>query len=470
MNEIRDILAKFRLIAGEAGEMPDGLRGVTNDSRKVEKGFVFVAIPGAKLDGNDYLDNAAAKGAKLLIHTRDYVSRDGICTIKVTDAYYAYALLCEYFQGYPARRFRLHCITGTNGKTTTAYLLWKMLNSCGHPCGLISTIKYAYADLERDADRTTPEAGELQKIFREMADYGCTDVVMEVSSHGMSQHRLGSAPVETAIFTNLTQDHLDYHGTMENYYQAKKILFTEYQVKNKIINTDDPYGGRLAGEIPGAMTFGQNPAAGYVISNTKLEADGSTYTLNKSTIQIHLPGEHNLYNLTGALIAAECTGVYFAEALAAVKDIRVDGRLEHYMIEGADYYIDYAHTPDALYRVLKLLKKITAKRLITVFGCGGNRDISKRSQMGRIAEELSDIVILTSDNPRDEEPPAIIKDIRSGAPSALIEPDRRRAIAIARQMAEPGDTVLIAGTGHETYQEIKGIREYFSDRDELLNI
>lgn len=470
MSDIRNILTRFGLLVEESGEIPVEITGITNDSRKVGKGFIFVAIPGAKFDGNDYLDGAVAKGAKLLIHTRDYVSPDGICAIKVNDAYHAYSLLCEYFYGYPARKLRLHCITGTNGKTTTAYLLWKMLDSCGYPCGLISTIKYAYAGLERDADRTTPEAGELQKMFKEMADAGCTDVVMEVSSHGLSQHRLGSSPVETAIFTNLTQDHLDYHKTMENYYQAKKILFSEYNPKYKIINTDDSYGARLAKEIGNGITFGQNPTADYMISKTKLDVEGSSFTLNDFTVKTHFPGEHNLYNLTSALIAAECNGAYLTNALAAVKDIRVEGRLEHHFINNVDYYIDYAHTPDALKRVLKLLRQISAKRLISVFGCGGSRDISKRCQMGRIAEELSDIVILTSDNPRDEDPPAIIKDIRSGAPSALVEPDRRRAIAMARRIAVPGDTVLIAGKGHESYQEIKGIREYFSDRDELLSI
>ncbi len=440
--------------------------GVTNDSRQVKPGFAFVAIPGAAFDGHDYIEQAVAQGAALVLHTRPLERRD-ICTIRVHDAYFAYALLCEYFYGFPARGLHLHCITGTNGKTTSAYLLQHMLNSADRPCGLISTIRYAFGGRQSEAARTTPAAGELQELFREMSDAGCTDVVMEASSHGLSQHRLGGAALRTALFTNLTQDHLDYHQNMENYYQAKKLLFTDYAPEHKIVNGDDPAGRRLAAEIGGAVTFGEGAGADFRIGDIRLAADGSTFSLNGKMLRTTLPGEHNIYNLSGALAAAALNGYDPEQAAAAVENVRVDGRLEYVNVGGVHCYVDYAHTPDALEKVLTLLRKIASRRIITVFGCGGNRDRAKRPLMGRAAVQNSDLTIVTSDNPRFEEPGAIIADILPGCPQAVVEPDRHLAIARAIELAGEGDIVLVAGKGHETYQEIRGEKHPFSDMEEL---
>ncbi len=445
------------------------LVGVTNDSRAVAPGFAFVAIPGANCDGHDYIEQAIGRGAVLIVHTRS-LTLSGVCAIRVSDAYFAYALLCEYFYGFPARRLRLHCVTGTNGKTTSAFLLRRIFESAGHPCGLISTIKYAFGTREREAARTTPAAGELQSLFREMVDGGCSDAVMEASSHGLSQHRFGGVRFQTALFTNLTQDHLDYHLTMENYYQAKKLLFTDYQPTHKIINCDDPYGKRLAEEVGGAVMFGQSENADFRISDIELRADGSVFRLNGQSFHTGLPGEHNIYNLTGVLVAAALNGLDMAGAAVAVDGVHVDGRLEHIDIRGIHCYVDYAHTPDALEQVLSLLKKIAPRRIITVFGCGGNRDRAKRPLMGQAVARKSDLVIVTSDNPRNENPEAIIDDILKGCPSAIVEPDRRRAIIRALELARPDDVVLIAGKGHENYQEINGEKHDFSDMVELRRL
>ncbi len=441
--------------------------GITNDSRQVKPGFVFVAIPGAQVDGHEYIDQAVRNGAIAIVYSRDVPIPKNIYATKVLDTYLAYALMCEQFYGFPASKFRLHCITGTNGKTTSAYLLRGILSAAGHPCGLISTIKYAFGAYECEAARTTPAADELQLLFKKMADAGCTDVVMEASSHGLSQHRFGHPRIDIALFTNLTQDHLDYHLTMENYFQAKKTLFTDYNARHKIANIDDPYGARLAAEVPGVTTFGTSPDAHFRISDIELNAAGSTFMLNDDRIECRLPGEHNIYNLTGVLVAAERKGISPLKAARSVCNIRVDGRLEHFEINGAHFYVDYAHTPDALESVLKLLKKIVSGRLITVFGCGGHRDRGKRPLMGEIAARLSDLVIVTNDNPRDETPADIINDILKGCPAATTEPDRAKAIEHAVKLSCPGDIILIAGKGHENYQEVNGLKIHFDDREEL---
>lgn len=468
-NSLYALLHDHGLLTEDPRSAAPELTGVTNDSRLVKPGFAFVAIPGAAFDGHDYIGQAVRQGAGLIVHTRPVELR-GICAVRVRDAYFAYALLCEYFCGFPARKLKLHCITGTNGKTTSAFLLQRILDSATRPCGLISTIRYAFGARTSEAARTTPAAGELQELFREMVDAGCTDAVMEASSHGLCQHRLGGTGLRTALFTNLTQDHLDYHQTMENYYQAKKLLFTDYSPEHKIVNGDDPGGRRLASETGGAVTFGQARDADFRIGDIVLGADGSTFSLNGKRLRTTLPGEHNVYNLSGVLAAAALNGHDPEEAAASVENVRVDGRLEYVNIRGIHCYVDYAHTPDALEKVLSLLRKIASKRIITVFGCGGNRDRAKRPLMGRAAVRNSDLAIVTSDNPRNESPDAIIAEILGGCPQAVVEPDRHKAIARAIELAAPGDIVLVAGKGHENYQEINGEKHPFSDIGELRRL
>lgn len=456
--------------------------GIARHSGSVVSGDIFVAISGVQADGHDYIDEAVARGACAVVYSRDIqLPETMISGFKVADSYLAYALLCECLFDFPARELSLHGITGTNGKTTTAYLLEHILRFNGETCGLISTIECRCADKRLPATGTTPEAFELQQLFSAMLKESCTSAVMEVSSHGLAQHRPGGARFKTAVFTNLTGDHLDYHRDMESYFSAKKRLFTEYLGSDghAVVNIDDPYGKRLAATCPAdkTITFGRQSGAKAVIDSIAASSRGSCFKLRLDgdchEISTSLIGKHNVYNLTGALCAAMAVGVAPESAIEALRqDVVVPGRLEHVRTNDVDYYIDYAHTDDALHNVLSILRRLARGRIITVFGCGGNRDRSKRPRMGAAAAESSDVVILTSDNPRDESPESIIDEIKAGIPDTsclcLTEPDRRSAIACAIEQARAGDIVLIAGKGHETAQECRGRFTEFNDRHELL--
>ncbi len=456
--------------------------GIAHHSGKVVPGNIFVAISGTRTDGHNYIDDAVAHGACAVVYSWDNaLSNSDVAGIKVTDSYLAYALLCECFRDFPARKLQLHGITGTNGKTTTAYLLEHIFRFSEKACGLISTIECRCAKTKLSGSGgTTPEACELQQLFATMLQQGCNRVVMEVSSHGLDQYRPGGTRFKTAIFTNLTGDHLDYHRHMENYFLAKKRLFTEYLAVDgyAIINIDDPYGKRLAAEChkQKTITFGRKPEADAVIDSISTGSDGSYFKLylhgDCHKVHTNLIGEHNVYNLTGALCAAIAVGIVPEHAINALRyNVTVPGRLEHIRANTIDFFIDYAHTDDALRNVLSILRLLPGNRIIVVFGCGGNRDRSKRPRMGAVAAAFADIVILTSDNPRDEAPEAIIAEIKAGITDSctcLIEPDRRTAIARAIEQAKPGDIVLIAGKGHETTQERYGKFTEFSDKHELL--
>ncbi len=449
------------------------INDVTNDSRSVGRGFIFVAIKGAKADGHRFIQAAVNAGAAAVICSDPKAFVPGVNCVAVRDDYVAYALLAECHFGRPADRMAMVGITGTNGKTTTAYLLHRMITACGGRCGLISTVKYQYGKLEIAASRTTPEAYELQHLFALMANHDCRYAVMEVSSHGLDQRRTANTRFAVSIFSNLTGDHLDYHETMENYYQAKKALFSELTSGVAVINADDPYGHRLAGELSGVkvVTYGQNAGCDYRIESMTLSARESVYVLNINghamVIHSSLPGEHNVYNLTSAIAAADALGLDRETSISAVAgDFKVPGRLEFYPTpSGASVYIDYAHTDDALRRVIDALRPICRKRLTVVFGCGGDRDKTKRPRMGKAAA-AGDRVIITSDNPRSEDPAVIINDILPGLPPGcdhVVEPDRRKALRLALAGAADGDIILVAGKGHETYQEINGTFHDFSD-------
>lgn len=480
LQEYLDVLNTF--MTGSDDLQPSRrISGVTNDSRKVKKNFLFVAIKGAASDGHNYIDKAIENGATAIVHTQDIASKtSGISYIKVNDAYAAYAFVCECFFDFPARSFDLAGITGTNGKTTTAYILKSMLEKSTFKCGLISTVEYSTGSDIIEGSRTTPEAWELQALFARMKNNSCRNVVMEVSSHGLDQSRTAAARFKAAIFTNLTGDHLDYHNDMENYFNAKKRLFTEFMHPEgkAIINIDDPYSKKLIAFLPPekVITLGTTPYADCRISPKTATAAGTEcgFFFRKKLIYFksNLIGLHNMYNLASAFLAALSMGVPYEKAVDALSaEYHVPGRLEKYKSPaGAFFFVDYAHTDDALINVLSALKKLATKKIITVFGCGGDRDKTKRPRMGKAAARLSDHVIVTSDNPRTEDPLAIIRDISKGIPSGTpfeIIPDRAEAIKKAVTMAKKDDIVLLAGKGHENYQEINGQHYDFSDSAEL---
>lgn len=448
---------------------------VSNNSLRVASGSIFAAIKGSENDGHKYISDAVSRGAKAVIHTENIAKvPTGVTYIRVGDAYLAYALLCEKYFDEPAKKLKMLGVTGTNGKTTSVYLLRSVLQTIGKKVGLVSTVEYSFGDTVISADRTTPEAYELQKLFYGMVENGCEYCVMEVSSHALDQRRVGTARFDGVIFTNLSGDHLDYHKNMENYFLAKERLFSEYLKKDgkAVVNVDDIYGKRIAA-IFGATTFGVKQDSKYrIIQSSDLFErclDGIVYRGESFKFTPHLLGLFNAYNVAGVFALCSELGLdrkMIAEALS--EKIRVPGRLERvYGKESILYFVDYAHSDDALKRVLTALRELSPRRLICVFGCGGNRDKTKRPRMGKVATELADFTIVTSDNPRKEVPADIIKDILAGIDSKsafkAVE-DRAEAIFEAVRMAEEKDIVLIAGKGHEDYQEIMGIKHPFSDK------
>ncbi len=484
--QLKDYALKLgsELLQSHIADQAQEISLVTNKSKEALAGTIFCAIAGAKTDGHKYIDDAIKNGASVIIHSalNEDSYKENISYLKVRDSYKAYALAVELFYGNPASGMKLGAVTGTNGKTTTAYILRALIESA-HPgkCGFISTVEYALGDgLAIEAERTTPEAAELQSFFHRMLKNGCSHMVMEQSSHGLSQGRSGAAKFDAAIFTNLTGDHLDYHKTMEAYYQAKKLLFTEHLKASgtAVINIDDPYGRRLAKELAGKtkiVSIGEAAEAELRISDMKIELSGTSFTLTvhgeSLKIKSRLIGAHNIHNLTCALAASEAMGISFDDALKCIKDheIRVPGRLEAFKTNaGAYVFVDYAHTDDALERVLEALRKLNPRSIITLFGCGGDRDKTKRPRMGRVASRLSDITIISNDNPRSEDPLAIIAEIKQGllpGKESFEIPDRKAAIAYALSIAGNNDIVLIAGKGHENTQTFAGRVEKSDDRE-----
>ncbi|HWB70054.1 MAG TPA: UDP-N-acetylmuramoyl-L-alanyl-D-glutamate--2,6-diaminopimelate ligase, partial [Solirubrobacterales bacterium] len=362
-------------------------------------------------------------------------------------------------------------VTGTNGKTTTAFLIREILELAGTRCGLMGTVKQVVGGREEAVERTTPEAIDLQEAFRRMLDGGDRACAMEVSSHAMALHRADGIHFDVAVFTNLTQDHLDFHADMEDYFQAKRGLF-EMGPRVGIVNVDDPYGRRLAGEFDCLTFSAEGNAADFAARDISFDAGGASFALRDGReVRTSLPGHFNVANALAALAAATALGVGLEDALAGLSAAgRVPGRFEP-IDEGQPFavLVDYAHTPDSLTNVLSAARRLTDGRVISVFGAGGDRDRDKRPKMGRAAVELSDLAIVTSDNPRSEKPEAIIAEVLAGAGGGAgveVEPDRRAAIALAFAKARPGDTVVIAGKGHEQGQEFEAGRKLpFDDRE-----
>lgn len=450
------------------------------DSRDVAPGTLFFCVPGFTADGHDFAPAAAARGAAALVVERplEPASVGGIPQVVVADARAAMAPAADAFYGFPTRELTVAAVTGTNGKTTTAFLLYAILAAAGRRPGLIGTVEWRLGGERRSAARTTPEAIDLQAAFREMLDAGDRSCALEVSSHAAVLHRLDCVRYGALVFTNLTPEHLDFHGTMEEYYAAKRSLFVTPDPEGRLppaaVNVDDPYGRRLAAEL---RALG-GPLATYAIESDadvraerlELTPEGARFTAAGLPVRTRLRGRFNVENVLAAITAARLLGLPDEAILRGVAHVVVPGRLEP-VEEGQPFtvLVDYAHTPDALARVLEAARELARRRVICVFGCGGERDRAKRPLMGETVQRLADVAIVTSDNPRGEDPLAIIDEILAGAgrgPGLVVEPDRRWAIRLAVGLAEEGDVVVIAGKGHERGQTFADRTLPFSDVEE----
>lgn len=457
------------------GSLETEVRGLCIDSRKLKAGDMFIAIKGAGFDGRDFIDDAVGAGASVVLmegRGRAYVY--AVPCVMVDSARSALAHVSGNFYGHPSGKLGVLGVTGTNGKTTTAYLIRAMLRAAGHSVGMIGTISYIIGDEVTPAPFTTPEAPEFQGLLRKMLDSGCGYVVSEASSHALAQMRVDGTRFRVAVFTNLTREHLDFHKDMRSYFDSKKRLFTELLDGASVVNVDDPYGAELASALKGnVLTFGLETEADIMARNISNTREGLAFDLvsDRGSIPIEsdLVGIPNVYNILSAAGACLALGVEGAHIASGVKEMEpVEGRFRR-VEAGQDFLciVDFAHTEDALERLLKTAREFTEGRVITVFGCGGDRDRSKRPAMGAAATGLSDFSIITSDNPRGEDPMEIINGILSGVVGDAYEVVADRGVAIGRavSLARKGDTVIIAGKGHETYQEIKGVRQDFSDVD-----
>jgi len=458
------------------------IAGLADDSRKVVSGGVFVAVRGHLVDGHEYIDKAIQAGASVIVaETKPAEGYQGTW-IQVGQSRDALAIIADLYVGSPSADLNIIGITGTNGKTTIAYLVHSILKQVQHRAGMIGTVAVDDGLTSEPATHTTPGALELQSLLGRMRDNGCNGVAMEVSSHGLEQGRTKGVQFKVGVFTNLTQDHLDYHGTMEHYFNAKKILFSNMAAADPkgvaVINGDDRWGVELLNSFEGRLKvisygFGSNNdfQAGRIKQTAKgmefqLEAKGKSFL-----IRLPMIGRFNVFNTLAALAAVNGIGVSLRDAVAALRDITgVPGRLELAGVKnGAAVFVDYAHTPDAIQNVCRTLRELEPKRLITVFGCGGDRDRGKRAPMARAAEKESTICIVTSDNPRGEDPATIISDVEKGFSSKNYHciSDRKAAIRAAIELSGPEDIVLVAGKGHEDYQIFKDETVTFDDRVEV---
>ncbi|MEI3060161.1 MAG: UDP-N-acetylmuramoyl-L-alanyl-D-glutamate--2,6-diaminopimelate ligase [Oscillospiraceae bacterium] len=453
------------------------ITGVAYDSREVQPGDVFVAISGFATDGNRYIDKAMARGARLVVTER--IPTEPAPYVQVPSARRALAQMGANWYGHPAERMTMVGVTGTNGKTSVTLLLKSVLEQVtGARVGLVGTIQNMIGQEALPTERTTPESFALQGLLARMAAAGCRYVVMEVSSHALALDRVGGIHFQAAAFTNLTEDHLDFHGTMENYARAKALLFGRCDVG--VLNADDPYCSRM---LEGAacrsiLTSEQAGKGDLVAQNLRLGPDQVSFDLlageKTLPVRVGIPGLFTAYNALTVLGLAQALGLPLeqsAEALGRVQGVK--GRIEVVPTPGTGFtvLIDYAHTPDSLENILCSARGFARGRVVAVFGCGGDRDRQKRPVMGRIGVELSDWVVFTSDNPRTEHPMAILLEILAGAtgsktPWVAVE-DRRSAIRFALDHGRPGDVIVLAGKGHETYQEVDGVKRHLDEREEV---
>ncbi len=475
-------------VVRRAGSLDVPLAGVTDDSRQVKPGTLFIAVKGERVDGHQYVAQAVNSGAVALVVQQE-VSGLAVPVVQVADSRRALGLLGSAFHGKPSARLRMIGVTGTNGKTTTTYLCRAMLESAGRRVGLIGTVAYEIGAERIPASHTTPGALELQDLLARMVTAKLDAAVMEVSSHALALDRTVGCEYDVAVFTNLTQDHLDFHRDLDDYFNAKLKLFTgldhrgcKPNTKRAIVNADDPRSARIvkAVTVP-VWTYGLGGRADLRAEDIRMSAGGTSFTLvtplGQARVESHLVGEHNISNTLAAIGVALHEGLSLEAVCRGVASVHnVPGRFER-VLAGQPFtvVVDYAHTEDALIRLLSAAERLKTGRIITVFGCGGDRDRTKRPKMGRAAVERSDVVVLTSDNPRTENPEHILREVEVGVKEALgrrphvqyrLIADRREAIRAAVREARPDDLVLIAGKGHEDYQIIGTTKHHFDDREE----
>jgi len=487
---IRDVAA---LAQGTSSDIE--ITGVEYDSRRVQPGSIFVAMRGGTTDGNRYTEAAIQQGVAGILtdspeaFAQQAASHPDVPRLLVAHGRNALAQASAAYFGHPERKLHPTGVTGTNGKTTTAFLIEALLNAAGRPSILVGTIEYHVAGEVRPSAHTTPESRDLFELMASGASLGATELVMEVSSHALDQGRVAEVGFDVAVFTNLTRDHLDYHRTMEDYFAAKQLLFdgTRYPAPRvAVLNAGDPYSKQLASSAKQAgseiVTYGVDIAADWRADNIKLTPAGAQFKLitsqGSAELRSALAGEVNVLNLLAALAAANARGIAFQTLVNAVPALRpVPGRFQP--VDAGQPFtviVDYAHTDDALRNLTALARQLVGRgqgRILTLFGCGGDRDRTKRPKMGQAAGEGSDFVIVTSDNPRSEDPNAIIAEILPGLAATqtlyIVEPDRARAIALALQQAAPGDVVLIAGKGHEKEQILRSGPIFFDDAQVALS-
>ncbi|MDR0691974.1 MAG: UDP-N-acetylmuramoyl-L-alanyl-D-glutamate--2,6-diaminopimelate ligase [Prevotellaceae bacterium] len=450
------------------------------DSRRVTPGQLFFALKGEAADGHDFISDVVAKGAAAVVCEHIPASCDEkVCYIEVPDSHYAMGLMAAEFYGRPSKRLTLVGVTGTNGKTTTATLLYRLFRALGHKVGLLSTVANYIDDKKVKADRTTPDALQIQRLMADMVDAGCTYCFMEVSSHAVIQHRIAGLEFNGALFSNITHDHLDYHKTFEAYIKAKKMFFDALPASAfALINLDDRNGRTMVQNTKAKVkTYSLHTLADFHCRIIENSFEGMQLHVDGVDVWSRFTGRFNAYNLLLVYAAAQLLGVDKHETLRLLSGMEpVSGRFE--VVQGKNNIIaiiDYAHTPDALQNVIDTINDIRhdEQRLITVVGCGGNRDKTKRPLMARIAAAGSDKVVFTSDNPRNEDPNAILDDMYAGLSAdelsrAIRIADRREAINTAIHLSRPGDILLIAGKGHEAYQEVKGVQTHFDDKEVFL--
>ena len=461
----------------------DQISGVSLDSRKIANGYVFAAIKGSKVDGHAYIETAINQGASVIICQKyPDTMPQGILFIKTEEPAKAYALVCHAFYGNPGTDLTIIGVTGTNGKTTVATLLFQLFTKLGYKCGLLSTVENLIVDKVINATHTTPDAEGIARLMAEMKSSGCTYVFMEVSSHALDQDRVYGIDFKGAIFTNITHDHLDYHGDFLTYKKAKKKFFDQLNKESiAILNADDKNGLSMGDHTKASVkTYGLRSMADYRCKIVSNDTNGLALIIDRKEVHLPMMGEFNAYNLTAVYAIAIELGFDADQILTYMSILPgAEGRLT--LVRKANTsvtgVVDYAHTPDALENVLQTLRKTkkNTASLITVFGCGGDRDKTKRPEMGAIAAKYSDKVVVTSDNPRSEDPEAIINQVLEGIPATLKNKvlaisDRAQAIKTAAMLSSGSDIVLVAGKGHEKYQEIKGEKFPFEDKKVLEDV
>jgi len=480
MNVLKDILYKVSLTA-TYGDMEQRVSGLVFDSRKVQENYAFVSVKGTQVDGHDFISLALEKGATTIICEQlPEVLATGITYIQVVDSAKALGIIASNFFGNPSDKIKVVAVTGTNGKTSTVTLLHQLFVRMGYSTGLLSTVENKINEEVIPTTHTTPDAISVQGLLRKMVDAGCTHCFMEASSHAIVQERIAGLKLAGAVFTNITHDHLDYHGTFDAYIKAKKKLFDELPKDAfALVNGDDKRGGVMIQNCRGTLqTFGMKSAADFkakILSNT---IEGLELEVNGKLIWFRMIGSFNAYNLLGVLGTAVLLGEDEDEVLRELSAIKgAKGRFDRISIGGITAIVDYAHTPDALDNVLKTINAFRTgnEQLITVIGCGGNRDKTKRPIMAKIAVSESTKAIFTSDNPRFEEPAEILKEMQAGVGptdfrKTLTIEDRREAIKTALLLCQKGDIVLVAGKGHEDYQEIKGVKHPFDDAEVVTEL